>query len=99
MNNAKKIEQIKKWQTSKYLHPLTCIRDSLHKLPEPVIENDKVVLRCPTCFHIQLVIPKQVYEVKWTDNPFGKIEKMIEKLEKRVKDLEERSIYSGRTYR
>lgn len=45
------LEDLKRYQRSDYVHPLTCIESS-HLVLIPFIEEDEVKLLCPTCGEI-----------------------------------------------
>lgn len=53
MDRLKIIENIKRYQSTGYFHPLTCRIDSSHKLLEPELLEGLLVLKCPTCNSIQ----------------------------------------------
>ena len=60
MKNEEIIKQIARWQASDFVHGLTCGSDTCnHVLLEPVEENGKVILVCPTegCDYKQSYIP------------------------------------------
>lgn len=55
------VAAVKAWQASGHVHPLTCAKDSRgHRLLEPVIEGDNVILACPDCDYRQFKIPDVV---------------------------------------
>lgn len=43
------IERIQKWQKDPVLQELTCYNDSSHNLLEASIQEEEVILICPTC--------------------------------------------------
>lgn len=57
MTNEEIINKVKAWQTSEYLHPLTCTN---HHILEPIEVLGKVILSCPSCNYIQEWIPEIV---------------------------------------
>lgn len=44
---------ITKWQNSSFVHPLTCGDDSNHEPLIPFVEDNLVLLSCPTCGYQQ----------------------------------------------
>ena len=53
MTNQEKIEKVNTWQTSPYIHPLTCGNDSMHADLEPKEEDGEVKLVCVDCGYTQ----------------------------------------------
>ena len=63
MNNEEKIDKINRWQTSGYVHELTCGNDTCDGVLEAKIENDEVILFCPECNdYEQNHIPETIFE-------------------------------------
>lgn len=62
MTNHEKIERVKKWQNSPFVHALTCRNDSNHALLEPKEVSGKVVLVCENCGYVQKHIPEVVLD-------------------------------------
>ena len=60
MTNQDIISAINKWQTSDFVHPLTCSTSSSHKPLIPIELDGKVVLKCLDCGYIQENIPESV---------------------------------------
>jgi len=62
------IERVNAWQDAGFVHPLTCLYHSDENL-FPVIENGKVVLKCPhksknrKCKYVQEHIPPSILTV------------------------------------
>lgn len=61
MTNAEIIQKVKDHQSNQYLHPLTCRVDSLHENLVAEERDNKVVLVCPTCKHVQEWIPEAIF--------------------------------------
>jgi len=63
MDNEQKIEKIKRWQTSGYVHELTCGNDDCRGILDAEIRNDEIVLFCPECNNYeQTFIPEAVFK-------------------------------------
>lgn len=61
--NEEIIEKINAWQNS-IAHPLTCRKDSTHRLLRPEIRKGKVILVCPDCDYVQTNIPEVVLKAQ-----------------------------------
>ena len=53
--NAKIVWKIMQHQANGMAHPLTCENDSNHFNLIPVVEDDRVILKCPDCDYKQNV--------------------------------------------
>jgi hypothetical protein len=62
-SNQEKIETLKRWQAAGFVHPLTCLKDSRHPLPEPQEIKGEVVLVCPKCKSVQKNLPHSILEL------------------------------------
>lgn len=63
LNNEEVINRINAHQKNEMLHPLTCRKNSLHALLEPIEKNGRVILICPTCGHKQVNWPTFILEI------------------------------------
>jgi hypothetical protein len=70
MSNEEIIENVRKWQTCGYVHPLTCNDDKCRADLEPIELSGIVVLRCPVCGLIQDWIPEMCCKPIFPD-PLG----------------------------
>ena len=67
MTNDEIIKAVRRWQSSKFNHPLTCQEDSHHATLEPVEIHGTVVLKCPVCPYVERVIPDVVLKAESRD--------------------------------
>lgn len=61
MNNADQIIEAVEWyQKQDLLHPLTCGKNSTHKLLYITKEKNNLILKCPDCDYTQNYIPESI---------------------------------------
>lgn len=63
-------DAINAWQSSGYVHPLTCGVDSRHDNLQPWNIGGQLMLLCPTCSYTQEKIPDFILSGMPPDPPF-----------------------------
>jgi hypothetical protein len=74
ISNEQIILNILNWQTCGYIHPLTCRKQSSHTILFPILEDDRVKLKCVDCGFVQDPIPEYfTREVMSFSNPLEEL--------------------------
>jgi hypothetical protein len=67
--NEEIIFAVEAWQADPRVRPLMCGADSGHGPLEPVVEERRVILKCPDCSFRQTDIPDPVLRAHPFDDP------------------------------
>ena len=81
-------ERIKIYQEKHLFHPLTCRIDSCRADLEPLVQNDSVVLSCPSCGEFQTFIPPMFLDEDF-DNVIDSQIAMLDNFQKIIQEAEE----------